>query len=169
MTSMIADAQINGTDCKILTLNIDHDSEVVHTLGTSAPDPSWEHVDEAGHRHRWYGTELPTTSSQEEKWWCEGCTDHHTQQGPELCIWCGEEITPKHVFTGPETVFVPGLMALSASIETSRLTVGQTALLTTPSLSVEIVVVSQTRERNRKVSRIHGMGEVLFRDADEQG
>ncbi len=167
MPEMIADAQINGTDCTILTLDIDHNSETVHTLGSSAPDPSWEHIDKAGHRHRWYGTELPTTVAREEVGWCEDCRDHHTRQGPERCIWCDEVVIPKNIYSGPQTVVVPGLMSLIASVAYLDLAIGQTALLTTSALSNEIVVVSQDTHHGKWLSRVEGVGPMLSREPYE--
>lgn len=73
------------------------------------PDPTWSHVDAAGHLHRWKGHDLPTLESlpDGEPYWCETCQEVH-QDTVLGCSQCGEAITPAMLGPSEQREFIPG-------------------------------------------------------------
>ncbi len=63
------------------------------TSALPQPDKAWAYTDRAGHAHRYAGGYPTLTWVVDETYWCEDCSDEHTE-GHRECPLCGERIEP---------------------------------------------------------------------------
>jgi hypothetical protein len=160
-------AQLDGHDCTIEEFATTGTGESVYTLGTNKPDPEWEHTDDVGHVHRWYGDEIPTTKLIIDPYWCPECNEHH-DRSTRVCLWCSDEIMPATISTGPGHVWVEGLKELTAIVRMlypPDLNSSVPIWLTTDTIAVQVIptTIDATVGEFQSVTLL-GVGEPLTRE-----
>ena len=99
---------IDGKPVQAVDLTVETESIDVSTMSDFRPDPTWEHVDAAGHFHAYAADgKTPTLQETSEEYWCEDCHEHHTSY-KTACVICGEEIRPATIDTGAFSKSIPG-------------------------------------------------------------
>jgi hypothetical protein len=112
-------ASLNGGPELPCAFNVETEMLHVRSASASKPDPSWEHVDAAGHFHAYdLDGKLPTLEARHEDM---VCNDDDCCDGDEYtiitmhCVLCGEEVEPRRI-PDAEQRFIPGRVSYELTL-----------------------------------------------------